>query len=145
MNRYLVDSNVFLYARGKDHYYREACRAVLAAAARRQVVLEASVEAVQEFAHVLLRRGVDRSSAIDEVHEVRSQCRLHSFDADVLAQAVSLLRAYDGLGVRDAVHAATAVNAGLSAIVSADQVFDTIDEVTRVDPAAPDTPWLNFV
>lgn len=143
MNRYLVDSNVFLYARGEEHPYREPCRVLLRAAADGRLMLEASVEVVQEFGHVLLRRGVDRSSALEEIDEVRSQCRLHAFDADVLARALGLLRAYDSLGVRDAVHAATAMQAGLDSILSTDRAFDTVEEVTRVDPATPDAPWLD--
>lgn len=142
MNRYLVDTDVFLYARGTIHHYREPCRAVLRGAARGDLGLDASVEVVQEFAHVLLRRGVDRLSALQEVDEVRSQCRLHAFNIDVHTQVLALLRAYDSLGVRDAVHAATAVHAGLTAIVSTDRVFDVVEEVTRVDPATPDAPWF---
>jgi predicted nucleic acid-binding protein len=144
VNRYLVDSNVFLYARGNHHHYREPCRAVLRAAARGHLVLEASVGVVQEFAHVLLRRGVDRTSALEEIDEVRSQCRVHAFDVDVLTRALTLLRAHPTLGVRDAVHAATAIHAGLASIVSADHAFDTVEDVKRVDPAAPDAPWLEI-
>jgi predicted nucleic acid-binding protein len=142
VNHYLVDTNVFLYARGKDHPYRDPCRAVLRAAGDRHLVLEASVEVVQEYAHILLRRGVDRSSALEEIDEVRSQCRLHAFDVAVLMHATRLLRQYEGLGVRDAVHAATAVQAGLTQVLSADHVFDVVEEVTRVDPAQPDAHWL---
>lgn len=141
MSRYLVDSNVFLYARGKQHPYRAPCRAVLRAAAQGHVTLEASVEVVQEFTHVLLRRGVERSSALDESDEVRSQCRLHAFDADVLVLALGLLATHDSLDVRDAVHAATAIHSGVSRILSADRVFDDVAGVTRVDPAASGTPW----
>jgi uncharacterized protein len=73
---------------------------------------------------------------------VRSQCRqLHAFDVDVFTQATALLRRYEALGARDAVHAATAMRVGLSSILSVDRVFDSIDELIRVDPAAPNTPW----
>lgn len=141
MNRYLVDTNVFVYARGRDHPYRAPCRAVLEAVRDGLVVLEASVELVQEFAHLLLRHGADRRQALDEVEEVRSQCRLHAFDLSVLHETTGLLRRYPELGVRDAVHAATAVQGGLPAIVSADRVFDAVVEVQRVDPTDRETPW----
>ncbi len=48
--------------------------------------------------------------------------------------ALTMIRKYPGLGVRDAVHAATAVVAGIDKILSADQVFDGLDELERVDP-----------
>lgn len=141
MSRYLVDTNVFVYARGREHPYREPCRAVLEAARDGLVVLEASVEVVQEFAHLLLRRVQDRAEALAEVTELRSQCRVHAFDLAVLRGALELLGRYPQLGVRDAVHAATAVRAGIGQIISTDQAFDPVREVVRVDPAAPGAPW----
>lgn len=138
---FLVDTNVFLYARGAAHPQRYPCRAVLRAAASGAVTLTASVELVQEFAHVLLRRGHDRATVMDEVDEVRSQCRLRPFDADVLARACTLLRGHHHLGVRDAVHAATAQAAGIGSIISVDRVFDQVTGISRVDPASPALPW----
>lgn len=134
MTRYLVDTNVFLYARGGQHPYREPCRSVLRAAAGGSITLAASVEVVQEFAHVLLRRGIDRGVVLEEVDEVRSQCQVHPFDVEVLHGACGLLRSNHRLGVRDAVHAATAIRLGLPAIVSTDRVFDTLSELRRLDP-----------
>lgn len=141
MSRYLADTSLFVYARGRQHPYREPCRAVLRAARDGLIDLEASVEVVQEYAHLLLRRGVDRSAALDEAAEVRGQCRLHPFGLDVLREVMALLRRHPALGVRDAVHAATAVHAGLPAILSTDRVFDGISAIVRVDPAAQDVPW----
>lgn len=134
MKRYLVDTNVFLYARGREHPLRNACRTIVAAAARQDVMLEASVEVVQEFAHILLRRDVPREVALADAADVRSQCLLHDFDTGVLAEALRLLGAYPVLGVRDAVHAATALRAGIGAILSADVAFEALDGLERVDP-----------
>ena len=39
-----------------------------------------------------------------------------------------------GLQPRDAVHAATMRNNGLTRLISADKDFDTVDTVVRVDP-----------
>lgn len=135
MTRYLADTNVFLYARGRDHPLRAACRTVVAAAARQQLTLEASVELVQEFAHVLLRRDVARQVALADAADVRAQCLIHDFDTGVLAEALRLLRTYPQLGVRDAVHAGTAIRAGIGVILSADTTFEVLDELDRVDPA----------
>lgn len=134
MTRYLVDTNVFLYARGLDHPYRQPCRTVLAAAGDGQVRLEASTEVMQEFVHVLLRRGASGGDAADETADVRRQCRVHPFDDEVLTLALGMIRQYPHLGARDAVHAATAVVVGIAQILSADQVFDSLAEVDRIDP-----------
>lgn len=141
MTRILIDTNVFLYARGRAHDYRDPCRAVLQAAADGLVQLEASVEVVQEFAHVLMRRGIDRPSAVIQAREVGAQCLLHAFDQDVLARALTLVAHHPALGMRDAVHAATALAADVAQVVSADRIFDGVEGITRVDPLDPGVPW----
>jgi uncharacterized protein len=98
------------------------------------VRLDASTELVQEFLHVLLRRGVKRDQAVEEANEVRRLCRVVPFDDQVLALSLTMVRKYPGIGVRDSVHAATAVAGGINRILSADHVFDGMDEVERVDP-----------
>lgn len=141
MTRVLIDANVFLYARGRAHDYREACRAVLWTAAEGSIRLEASVEVVQEFAHVLMRRGVDRSAAVTQAREVGAQCLLHAFDEEVLTRVLTLVADHPTLGMRDAVHAATALGAGIEQVVSADRAFDDVEGITRVDPLDADSPW----
>lgn len=134
MTRYLVDTNVFLYARGREHEYRDPCRAILAAAGSRRIELVASVELVQEFVHVLLRRGVPRAAALDQADEVRAQCDIREFDESVLGEALRLLRQHTALDVRDAVHSATAVLADVRDVLSTDRAFDALDDVRRLDP-----------
>lgn len=133
-SRWLVDTNVFLYARGGEHPYREPCRLLLRHLRHRGPRVTASVELVQEFLHVLLRRRVDRSTALDEAAEVSQQCRLQPFDADILRVATRLLRDNSLVGARDAVHAATALAHDLPVVVSADRVFDHVEGLRRLDP-----------
>lgn len=142
MTRYVVDTNVFVYARGLDHPYREPCRRLVDGARQGRLRLDASVELVQEFSHLLLRRGVDRDEAVEEAAQVQAQCRIHPFDDQVLALALGMVRHYPRLGVRDAVHAATAMAVGVPQLLSADRVFDMVAEVERIDPtrAAADLP-----
>lgn len=136
MTRYLVDTNVFLYARGREHPYRQACRLLLEGASRGEIVLVASTELVQEFVHVMLRRGTEPSQAVGEADDVRRQCQVRPFDEEVLGLALGLLRSSSVLGARDAVHAATAVAARLPLVLSTDRVFDSVPEVERIDPLA---------
>lgn len=132
--RLFVDTNVFLYARGGEHRYRTPCRLLLEAVGRGDLRLEASVEVVQEFTHVLLRRTIPRDDALAEAGEVRRLCLVHAVDGTVLTGALGLLRHYPRLGVRDSVHAATAIAAGLPAIVSTDRAFEGLTELDRADP-----------
>ncbi len=98
--------------------------------------LLASVELVQKYTHVLLRRGLARVDVLAETGDVRALCAIRSFDAVVLWAASGLIGRYPALGMRDAVHAATARDAGLSAIVRTDRVFDDLAEFRRLDPIA---------
>ena len=125
----LVDAAVFLYALGGEHELRTPCREVLAHPA---LELHASVELVQEVVFHRLRRG-DRAKSVAEARLVADSCQLHDFDAHVLRRALSLM-AEGSIGGRDAVHAATALAAGLGTIVTPDADFDGIVGLTRIDP-----------
>ncbi len=136
MDRCLVDTAIFVYARGRDHPYRSACRSLVDRAASRRPRFDASVEMVQEYLHLVLRRGGPRDDALAEAHEVASVCELHPFDTEVLARVTALLGEYPFLGERDAVHAATALEHGIDVVLSTDRVFDRIAGLRRLDPLA---------
>lgn len=131
--RFLLDTNVLLYARGAEHRYRDPCRAVLANAASGAIELMASVEVVQEYAHVLLRRGLDRASVSTEASRVRHLCEVLPFDTEIVPVMLHLI-ASTPLGVRDAVHAATALRHGGLPVISTDLAFDEVPGLRRVDP-----------
>jgi predicted nucleic acid-binding protein len=133
--RFLYDTAVFVYAVGAEHRYREPCRAIVARAQAGQLSGEASVELVQEFAHVRMRRTGDRGEALALAGAVAELCRLHAFEPGDLPLTMTLLAQHEALSVRDAVLAATALNRGLSRILSPDRAFDAIHGLTRVDPA----------
>lgn len=133
MRRLLIDTTVLVFASGAHHPQRETCRAIIAQAQHRAVALHISTETIQEFLHHRLRRGA-RSDAVAEARDAMTLCHLHPFDADVLTRAVHLIETTNIRG-RDAVHAATALEAGFTEIVSADTDFDDVPGLTRVDPA----------
>lgn len=132
--RLLVDTAVFVYARGAEHAYRGPCRRIVAAAAAGAVVLEASTELVQEFAHLVGRRGLSGAAVRAEALDVADACVLHPVEPDDLRDALDLLVAHPDLHVRDAVHAATALRRGIGTVVSPDRAFDGVPGLDRVDP-----------
>ena len=125
---------MFLYALGREHAYRDPCRAILERCKRGELVGEASVELVHEFAHVRLRRHGDRAAALREAAAVADLCTLHDFERRDLPVAFSLLAEHDRLDPRDAIFAATALNRGIEAILSPDRDWDAIAGLARVDP-----------
>lgn len=138
MRRFLLDTNVFVYALGAEHHYREPCRAILRACRDGPLEPETSVELVQELASVLLRRAPDRLVALGHVRDAATLCRLHDFAVADIPLMMSLLEGRPGLAPRDAQFAATALGRGVRTIVSADRDFDGIAGIERIDPADAD-------
>lgn len=134
MRRFLFDTAVFLYAVGAEHKYQRPCRHLVELASRDQIRGEASVELVQEFVHVRARRSGDRLGATRDAEDVASLCVLHEVTELDLHLALSLFRTNSAIQMRDAIHAATALNRGIDAIVSPDRGFDDIEGLERLDP-----------
>jgi predicted nucleic acid-binding protein len=128
-----VDTNVFAYALGTPHRYRDPCRRVVELIVARALAGEISVEVLQELAHLRRRRGL--SDATRRAREVAAFCAdVHEVQRRDLDGALALMDRHRELPGRDAVHAAIAVNRGITTIVSADRHFDRLDEIRRVDP-----------
>lgn len=132
--RFLYDTSIFVYARGAEHEHREPCRDLVRLAAQGVLAGEASVELIQEYAHILRRRGLDGSSVREQSRDVAALCLLHDFGEDELRLALNLVATHPALRIRDAVHAATALRRGISIIVSPDRDFDGIAGLERLDP-----------
>jgi predicted nucleic acid-binding protein len=131
----LLDTNVFIYARGRDHPYRSACRAILETALVDPAAFNIDVETTQELMDVYTRRG-------ERTRAARTVTDLFSLFPDPFAitraeteEAARLLGKHGGLSPRDAIHAAVALGRGLEGIVSTDRAFDRITGLRRFDPA----------
>lgn len=132
--RFLYDTAIFVYARGAEHEHREPCRDLVRLAAEGVLAGEASVELIQEYAHILRRRGLGGTGVREQARDVAALCLLHDFGEDDLRLALNLVATHPALRVRDAVHAATALRRGISVIVSPDRDFDGIAGLERLDP-----------
>ncbi len=134
--KYFLDTNVFMYAAGREHPLKVPCVAVLRRVAREELDVLTNAEVLQEILY--------RYSAIDELQKGLHLARLavDQVAGEVLPVTLAdMHRAFDMLerhGTeitgRDAVHAATMLNNGLTHIISADSHFDMIEGITRLDP-----------
>ncbi len=137
--RYFLDTNVFLYAAGRAHPFKAPCVAVLQRVAQDALDAVTSTEVLQEILHrfwatsdlpqglILARLAVDQVAG--EVLPVTLA---------EMQRAFALAERYEtGITIRDAIHAATMLQHGITHIISADRHFDAIAEVTRIDPARP--------
>lgn len=135
LGRVLMDTAVFVYAVGSEHSYRHPCRRLVHALGEGAFDAEASVELVQEFLHQRVRRTGDRAASVHTSRQVASLCVLHDVTWADLRLALTLFETSDALHARDALHAATALNRDIGAIVSPDKAFDAVHGLERLEPA----------
>ena len=130
----LLDTTVLVYAKGQDHPLREPCRDLIAAIARDELEATTTVEVIQEFVHVRARRRGRADAAALGRDYAALLTPLLSPDARALEEGLSLFERASGLGAFDAVLVASAANAGVSSVVSADTGFAGIAAVSHVVP-----------
>ena len=129
-----LDTNVFLYAAGGDHPYRQPCQRILRRVADGELDATTSSEVVQEVLYVLVRRGL-RSQALSLARSILIVFpALLEVGAAEMDAACGLLESTPELAPRDAVHAATMLTHGVDTIISADPHFDRLPQLKRVSP-----------
>lgn len=130
----LLDTNVFVYAQGRPHPYREPCRAVLGQAQERPDAYGVDVEALQELLDVYSRRG-QRTLAVEIVNDVLDSLpEPFPITSREIHEVTDIIVAHPGLSPRDAIHGAVVLTYGLEGIVSAEQAFDRVPGLVRFDP-----------
>lgn len=132
MKEVFLDSTVLILAAGDPDPRRQACQDVFAAIRDGRARGHVSAEAIQEFVFHRVRRGDGR--AVQLAREASSLCVLHPFDDHVLEAALLMMGSGTVRG-RDAVHAATAIRAGFTEIMTTDRDFDDVPGLSRVDPS----------
>jgi predicted nucleic acid-binding protein len=130
----LIDANVFIYARGAPHAYRDACRHLLAEVQAGREEGNVDTEVLQEVVYVYwyrrrLERGLDYLDRLLVLFPTP-----FPVTGEIITTARDILAVHTLLEPRDAIHAAIVLNHGLEAIVSADRAFDQVTEIKRLDP-----------
>jgi predicted nucleic acid-binding protein len=135
VRRFLYDTSIFIYALGREHPYKEPCRAILARAGSEELRGEASADLLQELAHQRHRRTGDRAEASEAARMAARLCKLHSLEPDDVQRGIELFETCPHLDARDAVFAAVALNRGVDAILATDRAFEEVSGLERIDPA----------
>ena len=105
----LLDANIVIYSMGREHPYREPCRAIISQLEERPHDYLVDSEMLQEVLYVFSRRG-------DTITGVEVVTRLLDLFPDVIpitgaeiGTAGRLIAGPPHLSVRDAIHAAVAL------------------------------------
>jgi predicted nucleic acid-binding protein len=127
---FFVDANVLIYG-AVESEYREPCLEVLEAVARGDVEGRTSTAVLEEVWHVELS---GRAGALDGLAE-----RVYTLFTPLLAVTdeavrIALSLAAPKLGSNDRLHVGTSMAHGIDAVLTADQGFDGVRGLRRVDP-----------
>lgn len=136
MAEYFLDTNIFMYAAGKPHKFKEPCVAILSKVASGNLSAAVDAEVFQEimyrYHHInLADKGVDLAwSMVDIGIDVLPVTKK---DIEISLYYYQKYRKW-GVSPRDIIHVATMLNNGIEKITSVDKHFDVIEEVNRIDP-----------
>jgi predicted nucleic acid-binding protein len=133
----LLDTTVLSYAVGAEHPLREPCRRLLHAHGEGRIEATTTIEALQEFVHVRARRR-SRLDAVTLARQYIAAFSLLVTRAEDLELGLTLFERGTRLGASDSVLAAIALNRRVEALVSADQAFGELSELSWIDPVTPD-------
>ena len=129
MRSAFFDTNVFLYAAGKEHPLRRPCVDVLNKTARGELTAVTNAEVLQEILYVYWKRNQTEagSSIFSDAKKLVQQ--IFPVDLDTVNEAHALLNKYPGIALRDAVHAATVLVNDIPLLITADTHFKLIKEI----------------
>ncbi len=132
---FFLDTNVFMYAKGAASPLQRPCLQILEHATAGVHTIKTSAEVIQEILHryaSIGRRnfGVELAERILEIFDPV----LPVMHTDIRLASEFMSR-YPAIRSRDAIHAAVAINNGISCIISTDRHFDLIKEIKRLSPA----------
>jgi predicted nucleic acid-binding protein len=128
---FFVDANILVYSGVRDSPFREPCLEIMAAITRGDVEGRTSTAVLEEVWHLEL------SGRIRELDGLAA--RAYAILGPLLPVSDETFRRALGLdagalGANDRVHVATCLTHGIDVLVSADQGFDSVPEIRRVDP-----------
>jgi predicted nucleic acid-binding protein len=126
-----LDSNVFIYAALSREAIGTRARQLLQKVRDGQEEAGSCSLTFDEVVWVVQRhRSRGDAIAAGQSFLALANLRILGVDQDSLFAALSLMNRYP-LHPRDAIHASTAIASGCSAIVSSDNHFDRVNEITR--------------
>ena len=130
----LADSNIFMYAAGREHAFKGRSASFLERVAVGSLDAAVDAEVLQEILHRYraLRRWAEGKAVYDAARIVFPV--VFSVTAEVMDGARMLLDQYPGLMARDAVHASVVRVYNLESICSFDRDFDKIRGLRRIEP-----------
>ena len=135
MTLHFIDTNIFMYAIGSSHSFREPSQQLIRMIQEEKIKAIINVEILQE---VLYRyHAINKAQIGYDLFEMLLQSFpvIWSVSKEDLLEAKKIQEKYN-IKIRDAIHAATMKSNGITRLISTDKEFDHVDIVIRIDPMA---------
>ncbi|MCK6625116.1 MAG: type II toxin-antitoxin system VapC family toxin [Anaerolineae bacterium] len=133
-----LDVNVFMYAAGGPHSYKDVCVRILTDVENGILPAAINTEVLQEllyrYSHIKLSdKGIQLCRDI-----MKYPLTILPITERDIGLAIDLFETYRAAGVkpRDAIHTATMQNNSIFQVISADKDFEALTSLTRIDPLA---------
>ena len=132
--RLFIDTNVPIYATGREHSYKEVCLDILFKIAKGDIDACTDAEVHQELYYYYWVRGLADKGLEVSAQFLASVPDVLPITRVDLERALELGKSYPYMLPRDWIHLATMLNHGISEIVTADKHFDNLGGIVRLDP-----------
>jgi predicted nucleic acid-binding protein len=141
-----LDTNVQVYAAGKDHVLKEPCAQIVSLVADHASSFVTDAEVLQELLHRYTAIRAWEAIGKDSFESFADlmQDRVEPVYAEDIVCAAELVPVHPRMEARDLLHLAVMTRLGVTRIVSADRGFDQVAGVERLDPADVDS-WRESV
>ncbi len=136
-----LDVNIFMYASGNSHVYKQPCINILNEVESGNIIATINTEILQELLYryyyiKLPEKGIELCNKI-----LKYSLTILPVTKSDMVLAIETFNSSKEKGIkpRDCIHAATMKNNEISRLISADKDFDNINFVTRIDPIVYNT------
>lgn len=131
-----LDVNVFMYAAGKPHFYKDACVRIVADVENGRLNAAINTEIVQELLYRYSMIGMVTQGIQLSRYVLKLPLIILPVTETDMRSALFVFEQYHAAGLkpRDAIHAATLRQHHIRTIISADKDFEGLPFLTRIDP-----------
>jgi len=131
----LLDTNIPMYAAGREHPLREPAQRVIRAVVAGDLDAYTDVEVLREILYRYLRTGErDAAFAVFDSFQRLMDGRVLPVEVADMVRARALAAEWANMSPRDYIHWSIMLGHGIRAIVTADRHFDHAEGISRIDP-----------
>jgi predicted nucleic acid-binding protein len=138
---YIIDTGIFMYARGRGHRYKKPCEGLVLAIGDGsfeqkygQPVIDSELFQEILYRYSLIGRQDKAVSLLQNIYDLGLD--ILPVDKAEVEKMIELAAKYENEHItpRDIVHAAVMLTNDIKNIISVDRDFDRISEIKRIDP-----------